>query len=108
MIIAEAEFFAVHEKTDRKIKRLRRDLRFRALPGGLIRAVEYIRRSVNAQTRRRDADAIRELPRHGYSLHLRSAPKISEDKSTRFFQRPNVTAVFNVTGNPAISICHRI
>jgi aspartyl-tRNA(Asn)/glutamyl-tRNA(Gln) amidotransferase subunit A len=33
------------------------------------------------------------------------APKISTEEPTHFFQRPNLTAVFNVTGNPAISIC---
>jgi aspartyl-tRNA(Asn)/glutamyl-tRNA(Gln) amidotransferase subunit A len=32
------------------------------------------------------------------------APKMSADEPTHFFQRPNLTAVFNVTGNPAISI----
>jgi aspartyl-tRNA(Asn)/glutamyl-tRNA(Gln) amidotransferase subunit A len=33
------------------------------------------------------------------------APKMGTDEPTHFFQRPNLTAVFNVTGNPAISIC---
>jgi len=33
------------------------------------------------------------------------APKMSTDRTDSFFQRPNLTAVFNVTGNPAISIC---
>ena len=33
------------------------------------------------------------------------APRMTTDKPTHFFQRPNLTAVFNVTGNPAISIC---
>ena len=32
------------------------------------------------------------------------APKVGTDEPTHFFQRPNLTAVFNVTGNPATSI----
>lgn len=107
VIIAEAELFAVHEKD--LIERLQdygANLRFRALPGGLIRAVDYIqaqrqRRKLVAemQTKFAEYDAMVTLCTYG------PAPKMSTDEPTHFFQRPNLTAVFNVTGNPAISIC---
>jgi aspartyl-tRNA(Asn)/glutamyl-tRNA(Gln) amidotransferase subunit A len=107
VIIAEAEFFAVHEKDlIERYEDYGANLRFRALPGGLIRAVDYIQAQrqraklvAEMQTRFASYDAMMTLCTYG------PAPKMSEDKSTHFFQRPNLTAVFNVTGNPAISIC---
>ena len=107
VIIAEAEFFAVHEKD--LIERLEdygANLRFRALPGGLIRAVDYIQAqrqraklAAEMQTLFANYDAMLTLCTYG------PAPRMTTDKPTHFFQRPNLTAVFNVTGNPAISIC---
>ena len=107
VIISEAEFFAVHEKD--LIERLEdygANLRFRALPGGLIRAVDYIQ----AQRQRRKLAAEMQTLFAGYDAIVTlctygPAPKMSTDEPTHFFQRPNLTAVFNVTGNPAISIC---
>jgi aspartyl-tRNA(Asn)/glutamyl-tRNA(Gln) amidotransferase subunit A len=107
VIIAEAEFFAVHEKDlIERYEDYGANLRFRALPGGLIRAVDYIQAQrqraklvAEMQTRFASYDVMVTLCTYG------PAPKMSEDKSTHFFQRPNLTAVFNVTGNPAISIC---
>jgi aspartyl-tRNA(Asn)/glutamyl-tRNA(Gln) amidotransferase subunit A len=107
VIISEAEFFAVHEKD--LIERLQdygANLRFRALPGGLIRAVDYIQ----AQRQRHKLVAEMQTLFAGYDAMVTlctygPAPKISTDEPTHFFQRPNLTAVFNVTGNPAISIC---
>ena len=107
VIIAEAEFFAVHEKDlIERYEDYGANLRFRALPGGLIRAVDYI------QAQRQRAKLVAEMQTLFANYHAMvtlctygPAPKMSEDKSTHFFQRPNLTAVFNVTGNPAISIC---
>jgi aspartyl-tRNA(Asn)/glutamyl-tRNA(Gln) amidotransferase subunit A len=107
VIIAEAEFFAVHEKNlIERYQDFGANLRFRALPGGLIRAVDYIqaqrqRRKLAAemQTLFSDYDAMATLCTYG------PAPKMTLDEPTHFFQRPNLTAVFNVTTNPAISIC---
>jgi aspartyl-tRNA(Asn)/glutamyl-tRNA(Gln) amidotransferase subunit A len=107
VIIGEAEFFAVHEKDlIERIEDYGANLRFRALPGGLIRAVDYI------QAQRQRAKLVAEMQTlfAGYDAMVTlctygPAPKMSEDKPTHFFQRPNLTAVFNVTGNPAISIC---
>jgi aspartyl-tRNA(Asn)/glutamyl-tRNA(Gln) amidotransferase subunit A len=107
VIISEAEFFAVHEKD--LIERLEdygANLRFRAIPGGLIRAVDYIQ----AQRQRRKLAAEMQASFAGYDAMATlctygPAPKMSAEEPTHFFQRPNLTAVFNVTGNPAISIC---
>jgi aspartyl-tRNA(Asn)/glutamyl-tRNA(Gln) amidotransferase subunit A len=107
VIISEAEFFAVHEKD--LIERLEdygANLRFRALPGGLIRAVDYIQ----AQRQRHKLVAEMQKKFAGYDAMVTlctygPAPKINTEEPTHFFQRPNLTAVFNVTGNPAISIC---
>jgi aspartyl-tRNA(Asn)/glutamyl-tRNA(Gln) amidotransferase subunit A len=107
VIIAEAEFFAVHEKDlIERFEDYGSNLRFRAIPGGLIRAVDYIqaqrqRRKLAAEMQALFAryDAMATLCTYG------PAPKMSMDEPTHFFQRPNLTAVFNVTGNPAISIC---
>jgi aspartyl-tRNA(Asn)/glutamyl-tRNA(Gln) amidotransferase subunit A len=107
VIIAEAEFFAVHEKDLlEKFQDYGANLRFRAVPGGLIRAVDYIQAQrqraklvAEMQTLFAGYDAMATLCTYG------PAPKMSMDEPTHFFQRPNLTAVFNVTGNPAISIC---
>jgi aspartyl-tRNA(Asn)/glutamyl-tRNA(Gln) amidotransferase subunit A len=107
MIIAEAEFFAVHEKDLlERFQDYGANLRFRAVPGGLIRAVDYIQAQrqraklvVEMQTLFAGYDAMATLCTYG------PAPKMSTDEPIHFFQRPNLTAVFNVTGNPAISIC---
>jgi aspartyl-tRNA(Asn)/glutamyl-tRNA(Gln) amidotransferase subunit A len=107
LIIAEAEFFAVHEKDLlERFQDYGANLRFRAVPGGLIRAVDYIQAQrqraklvAEMQTLFAGYDAMATLCTYG------PAPKMSMDEPTHFFQRPNLTAVFNVTGNPAISIC---
>jgi aspartyl-tRNA(Asn)/glutamyl-tRNA(Gln) amidotransferase subunit A len=107
VIIAEAEFFAVHEKDLlERFQDYGANLRFRAVPGGLIRAVDYIQAQrqraklvAEMQTLFAGYDAMATLCTYG------PAPKMSMDEPTHFFQRPNLTAVFNVTGNPAISIC---
>ena len=107
VIISEAEFFAVHEKDLlERFQDYGANLRFRAVPGGLIRAVDYI------QAQRQRAKLVAEMQTlfAGYDAMVTlctygPAPKMSADEPTHFFQRPNLTAVFNVTGNPAISIC---
>ena len=107
VIISEAEFFAVHEKDLlERFQDYGANLRFRAVPGGLIRAVDYI------QAQRQRAKLVAEMQTlfAGYDAMVTlctygPAPKMSMDEPTHFFQRPNLTAVFNVTGNPAISIC---
>ena len=107
VIISEAEFFAVHEKDLlERFQDYGANLRFRAVPGGLIRAVDYI------QAQRQRAKLVAEMQTLfvGYDAMVTlctygPAPKMSADEPTHFFQRPNLTAVFNVTGNPAISIC---
>ena len=106
VIISEAEFFAVHEKDLlERFQDYGANLRFRAVPGGLIRAVDYI------QAQRQRAKLVAEMQTlfAGYDAMVTlctygPAPKMSMDEPTHFFQRPNLTAVFNVTGNPAISI----
>jgi aspartyl-tRNA(Asn)/glutamyl-tRNA(Gln) amidotransferase subunit A len=41
------------------------------------------------------------------AANFRPAPRIEKPRdSTEFFQRPNLTAAFNVTANPTISICN--
>jgi aspartyl-tRNA(Asn)/glutamyl-tRNA(Gln) amidotransferase subunit A len=107
VIISEAEFFAVHEKDlIERFEDYGANLRFRAIPGGLIRAVDYIQAqrqrhklANEMQTLFDGYDAMATLCTYG------PAPKMSTEEPTHFFQRPNLTAVFNVTGNPAISIC---
>ena len=107
LIIAEAEFFAVHEKD--LIERPQdygANLRFRAIPGGLIRAADYIQ----AQRQRRKLAAEMQRQFVGYDAMVTfstfgPAPEMSWDEPTQFIPRPNLTVVCNVTGNPAISIC---
>ena len=107
VIISEAEFFAVHEKDLlERFQDYGANLRFRAVPGGLIRAVDYIQ----AQRQRQKLAAEMQTLFAGYDAMATlctygPAPRMSMDEPTNFFQRPSLTAVFNVTGNPAISIC---
>ena len=98
VIISEAEFFAVHEKDLlERFQDYGANLRFRAVPGGLIRAVDYIQAQrqraklvAEMQTLFAGYDAMATLCTYG------PAPKMSMDEPTHFFQRPNLTAVFNV------------
>ena len=106
-IISEAEFFAVHEKDLlERPQDFGANLRFRAVPGGLIRAVDYIQAqrqrlklATEMQTLFARFDAMVTLCTYS------PAPRISADDPAQVLQRPNMTAAFNVTGNPAISIC---
>jgi aspartyl-tRNA(Asn)/glutamyl-tRNA(Gln) amidotransferase subunit A len=107
-IVAEAEFCAVHEKD--YIERLNtygENLRFKAGPGLLIRAVDYIqamRQRLRLQKRlqavMKDYDILVTL------VVFEPSPEIVlEGKGRRTIQAPNCTQVFNVTGSPSISVC---
>ena len=87
VIIAEAEFFAVHEKDlIERYEDYGANLRFRALPGRPDpRGRLYSGTTSARQTRRRDADAICELPRDGYALHLRSRAENERGQINPFF-----------------------
>lgn len=108
-IIAEAEFCAVHEKD--YIERLGdygENLRFKAGPGLLIRAADYIqaqRQRLKLIKRLRDVfrgfDVLVTLTTYEPSPEI-----IPSGKGRRTIQAPNCTQPFNVTGSPAISICN--
>ncbi len=107
LIISEAEFSAVHERyLQERSEDFGANLRFRGVPGALIRAVDYIQ----AQRQRckmvsemeavfEDYDGLVTLCTYG------PVPKIGDNHSTHFFQRPNLTAAFYIRANSALSIC---
>jgi aspartyl-tRNA(Asn)/glutamyl-tRNA(Gln) amidotransferase subunit A len=109
IIVAEAEFCAVHEKDFlERISVYGENLQFKAAPGLLIPAVDYI------QAQRKRAKLIHNLCRvmENFDVLLtvtvfEPSPEIDlASKGRRAIQLPNCTQPFNVTGSPSISICN--
>ncbi len=107
LIISEAEFYAIHEKDlQERPQDYGGNLRFRALPGSLIRAVDYIQ----AQRKRLKMVSEMQTTFQNYDALVtlctyRPAPEMGEVDSAALLPEPNMTLPFNLTGNPAISIC---
>jgi aspartyl-tRNA(Asn)/glutamyl-tRNA(Gln) amidotransferase subunit A len=108
-IIAEAEFCAVHEKDYlERIDVYGENLRFKAAPGLVLRAVDYIqaqrqraRMIARLRTVMRDFDVLLTVTTFEPSPEINPA-----GKGRRAIQLPNCTQAFNVTGSPSISVCN--
>ena len=110
LIIAVAEFWSVHEQEfAAKFHDYGADLQTKAFQGTFLSAADYLQAQ---RVRRRLAVEMQQtLAPFDVVLtasNFRPAPKIETKPrdSTEFFQKPNITAVFNVTGNPAICIAN--
>lgn len=111
LIISVAEFYAVHEaEFGSRCADYGADLRTKTLQGAFISAADYIQ--AQRQRRKLAQDMTRTLAPYDVLLtaaNFRPAPRIGAARdSAEFFQRPNITAIFNVTGNPVISICNGV
>lgn len=110
LIIGVPEFWAVHEKDFASHFALYgEDLKTKTFQGALLTATDYVQ--AQRYRRRLAADmgqTIAPFDAMLTAINFRPAPLI-EDKpraTADFFAQPNITAVFNVTGLPAISICN--
>ena len=110
LIIAVAEFYSVHEADfAARFHDYGADLQTKAFQGAFLSASDYLQAQ---RVRRRLALGMqRTLEPFDVLLtasNFRPAPKIEAKPrdSIEFFQKPNITAVFNVTGNPAICIAN--
>ncbi len=108
LIISVAEFYSVHEQEfAAKFQDYGADLQTKTFQGAFLSAADYLQAQ---RARRRLALEMQETMAPFDVLltasNFRPAPKIQTKPrdSTEFFQKPNITAVFNVTGNPAICI----
>ncbi|MBO0713054.1 MAG: amidase, partial [Acetobacteraceae bacterium] len=106
-IIISAEAYALHEahlKT--RLSDYSRIFRVRVLPGGLLRAADYIA----AQRRRSDliattARLFAEFDALIYPTTPIAAPMLTEQRPDEGFLRPFLTTVANVTAMPALTLC---
>ena len=109
LIIGAAEFWAVHERDFAKNFALYGDdLKTKTFQGAMLSSADYIQ----AQRYRRKlaSDMLATIEPYDAlvtAINFRPAPLIEDKLRARsdFIQQPNITAVFNVTGMPAISIC---
>lgn len=110
LIIGAAEFWAVHEQDFvQNFALYGDDLKTKAFQGALLSAADYIQ----AQRFRRKlaSDMLARIEPYDAlitAINFRPAPLIDDKPRARsdFIQQPNITAVFNVTGMPAISVCN--
>ena len=107
-IVAEAEFCTVHEKDyQERLTTYGDNLQYKAAPGLLIRAVDYI------QAQRQRHRMIKRLKQVFQRFDVlvtlvtyEPSPEIAAaGKGRRAIQAPNCTQPFNVTGSPGISVC---
>lgn len=107
IVIAESELFSAHQPNlMRRPGDFGLDFLGRSLAACLYSATDY----ANAQRRRRQlvADMAPVYDRFDVLLAPSAtgpAPRLDGHKTITFWQRPNVTTPFNVTGGPALTIC---
>jgi aspartyl-tRNA(Asn)/glutamyl-tRNA(Gln) amidotransferase subunit A len=107
-IIAEAEFCAVHEKDFQdRLSVYGESLQYKAAPGLLIRAVDYIQAMrqrlhmiKRLQSAFRNFDVLVTLVTYEPSPEI-----VASGAPRRAIQAPNCTQPFNVTGSPSMSVC---
>ena len=107
IVIAESELFSVHRAN--LVKRpgdFGADFLARSLPAVLFDASDY----VEAQRRRRQLlDAMQPVYER-FDVFLTAgapapAPRLDAHRTVAFWERPNLTTPFNVTGGPALAMC---
>ncbi len=108
LVIGVAEFYSVHEADfARRFHEYGADLQTKTFQGAFLGAADYLQaqrvRRHLAQDMQRTIEPFDALL---VASNVRPAPRIQPKtrSSTEYFQKPNITAVFNVTGNPAIAI----
>src|ERR1700719_3307608 len=105
-VIAMAELYSIHEKDLKTRPELfGASLRYRIIAGGLIRAEDY----VQAMRVRRDlASAMQQIFTTIDLMMLSTgepAGKLEPVPHYTLFTYPSYTTAFNVSGNPALSVC---
>jgi aspartyl-tRNA(Asn)/glutamyl-tRNA(Gln) amidotransferase subunit A len=107
IVAGESELFSVHRPVLlERPGEFGDDFLVRSLPAVLFTASDY----VEAMRRRRVLVAEMAPIYERYDILLTasnpgSAPRLDAHRSAAFWERPNITTVFNVTAGPAISVC---
>src|SRR5688572_19173502 len=105
IIIAESEIFSVHQKNlVSRIEQFGADFRSRVLPSVLFTANDYVQ-----ATREHRRMMVEMEPLYGkfdafVMAGMGEAQPLSDYRSVSFWQKPSVTTVFNVTGQPVLSV----
>ncbi len=108
LVIGVAEFYAVHEaEFAKRFHDYGADLQTKTFQGAFLTASDYLQaQRVRLQLATEMQSTIAPFDALLVASNFRPAPIIQSKarSSAEFFQKPNITAVFNVTGNPAIAI----
>jgi aspartyl-tRNA(Asn)/glutamyl-tRNA(Gln) amidotransferase subunit A len=105
IIIAESEIFSVHQKNlIARPKDFGADFRSRVLPSMLFTANDYVQ-----ATREHRRMMVEMEPLYGkfdafVTASMGEAPCIADYRSVSFWQKPNVTTVWNVTSQPVLQL----
>jgi aspartyl-tRNA(Asn)/glutamyl-tRNA(Gln) amidotransferase subunit A len=106
-VIAISELFSIHEHDLRTRPSLfGASLRYRIIAGGLVRAEDYV------QAMRARTDLARALQKVMATIDVmmlptaEPAPKLEPAPGASLFTKASFTTVFNVGGNPALSLCN--
>jgi aspartyl-tRNA(Asn)/glutamyl-tRNA(Gln) amidotransferase subunit A len=108
--ITVAEQYTIHE-TDLKTRPqdFGRSLRFRILPGALVRAEDYVQATRwRAELSAEVFETMRDIDILVTAASFQPAPLLVPDEPPSFFgaKVPSLTSQFNLTGQPALSVCN--
>jgi len=105
IIIAESEIFSVHQKNlVARPKDFGADFRSRVLPSMLFTANDYVQ--ATREHRRMMVEMEPLYPKFDafVTAGMGEAPRIADYLSVSFWQKPNVTTVWNVTSQPVLQL----
>lgn len=105
IVMAESELFSIHlPELIARPHEFGQDFRARSLAACLFSSEDYVRAS---RERRAMVDEMRPIYRRFDMLltaNTSAAPRIDQHNSLAFWQKPALTAPFNCTGGPALSV----
>jgi aspartyl-tRNA(Asn)/glutamyl-tRNA(Gln) amidotransferase subunit A len=105
IIIAESEIFSVHQKNlIARFKDFGADFRSRVLPSVLFTANDYVQ-----ATREHRRMMVEMAPLYtGFDAFVTAgmgeAPRLTDDRSVSFWQKPSLLTAWNVTGQPVLAL----
>jgi aspartyl-tRNA(Asn)/glutamyl-tRNA(Gln) amidotransferase subunit A len=105
IIIAESEIFSVHQKNlVSRIEQFGADFRSRVLPSVLFTANDYVQATREHRRMMVEMEPLYAKFDAFVMAGMGEAPRLSDYRSVSFWQKPSVTTVFNVTGQPVLSV----
>jgi aspartyl-tRNA(Asn)/glutamyl-tRNA(Gln) amidotransferase subunit A len=104
--IAVVELFTIHGQDLRERPELFGDcLRYRIIAGGLVRAEDYVRAMRHRSVLARAMQSVMATVDVLMLPTAEPAGKLEPVDPSSLFNRPSFTTAFNVSGNPALSVC---